>query len=90
VADERYELRVAPSAARTLAKLPEKVVAAVYELITGTLLDNPRRIGKPLEPPLAPLWSARRGSYRVLYAIDETKRVVEVAAVGHRADVYRR
>jgi mRNA interferase RelE/StbE len=90
VADERYGLRVAPSAARTLSQLPEKVVAAVYELITGPLLDNPRRIGKPLEPPLAPLWSARRGSYRVLYAIDETKRVVEVAAVGHRADIYRR
>jgi mRNA interferase RelE/StbE len=90
VADERYGLRVAPSAARTLAKLPEKVVAAVYELITRPLLDNPRRIGKPLESPLAPLWSARRGSYRVLYAIDETKRVVEVAAVGHRADIYRR
>lgn len=90
MADERYGLRVAPSAARTLAKLPEKVVAAVYDLITGPLLDNPRRIGKPLESPLAPLWSARRGSYRVLYAIDETKRIVEVAAVGHRADVYRR
>lgn len=87
--DQRYGLRIAPSAARTLAKLPEKIVTAVYEFITEPLLDNPRRVGKPLDPLLAPLWSARRGTYRILYAIDDTQRLVEVAAVGHRADIYR-
>lgn len=87
---KRYRLRIARSAARTIAHtLPEKVAAAVHELITGALLDDPHRVGKPLEPPLAPLWSARRGTYRVLYLIDEAEKLVEVTAIRHRSDAYR-
>jgi mRNA-degrading endonuclease RelE of RelBE toxin-antitoxin system len=29
------------------------------------------------------------GPYRVLYSIDDTERLVVVARVGHRRDVYR-
>ena len=32
----------------------------------------------------------RVGEYRVLYSVDDQKRVVEVIAVGHRREVYRR
>lgn len=31
----------------------------------------------------------RVGDYRVLYSIDDDRRVVEVMAVGHRREVYR-
>ena len=87
---EPYTLAVARSAARSLKQtLPEKVAAAVYEFITGPLLENPRRVGKALAPPLAPAYSARRGSYRVLYLIDERSRRVTVTAISHRADAYR-
>jgi mRNA-degrading endonuclease RelE of RelBE toxin-antitoxin system len=40
-------------------------------------------------PPLAPAWSARRGSYRVLYLIDDEAREVQVTAIRHRSDAYR-
>lgn len=87
---ERYRLRIARPAAKALAEsLPEKVATAVYEFITGPLLDDPHRVGKPLDPPLAPAWTARRGTYRILYAIDDERRIVEVTAVRHRADAYR-
>jgi len=33
-------------------------------------------------------WAARRGSYRVLYAIDEQAGVVTVLAAEHRRDVF--
>jgi mRNA interferase RelE/StbE len=86
---ERYRLRVAGAAAKALAEtLPEKVATAAYEFITGPLLRDPRRSGKPLEEPLAPLWSARRGTYRVPYRIDDRRRLVEVVAIRHRADAY--
>lgn len=86
----RYRLRVAGPAARALAEtLPEKVAAAAYAFITGVLLDVPHRVGKPLEPPLDPAWSARRGSYRILYLIDEDARIVRVTAIRHRSDAYR-
>lgn len=87
---ERYNLIIARSAAKSLsAVLPEKIAHAVYEFITGPLLDKPRRVGKPLGPPLAPACSARRGAYRVLYFIDDATHTVKVTAVRHRADAYR-
>lgn len=85
----RYRLRIAGPAAKALTEvLPEKVAAAAYEFITGPLLDNPRRVGKPLDPSMAPAWSARRGTYRILYRIDDTSRTVNVTAIRHRADAY--
>jgi mRNA interferase RelE/StbE len=85
----RYRLRIARSAARVLGEtLPEKISAAAHEFITGPLLDDPHRVGRPLEPPLAPVWSARRGPYRILYLIDDTRHLVEVTAVRHRSDAY--
>jgi mRNA interferase RelE/StbE len=88
--DQPYTLTIARSAARALKQnLPEKVAAAVYEFITGVLLENPHRVGKKLSPPLAPAYSARRGTYRVLYLIDEDTRRVQVTAISHRADAYR-
>jgi mRNA interferase RelE/StbE len=88
-----YTLRVAPSAARALDLLPEPVAAAVVEFLTGPLLADPRRVDKPLVRQLAGYWSARRGAYRVVYAIEEatagTEGLVLVVRIEHRADVYR-
>jgi mRNA interferase RelE/StbE len=33
--------------------------------------------------------SARRGTYRIIYRIDDKNRVVTVVDVDHRRDVYR-
>jgi len=87
----RYRLQVTGPAARALAgHLPEKIATAVYEFITTTLLENPRRVGKRLIlPPFEGTWSARRGTYRVLYEIDDEDLVVTVTAIEHRADAYR-
>jgi mRNA-degrading endonuclease RelE of RelBE toxin-antitoxin system len=38
---------------------------------------------------LAGIWSARRGSYRVLYEIDDEKKRVVVLRIDHSADIYR-
>lgn len=85
----RYRLRIAGPAAKAVTEaLSEKVAAAAYEFITGPLLDNPRRVGKPLDPPMAPAWSARRGTYRILYRVDDTSHTVNVTAIRHRADAY--
>lgn len=86
----RYGIVVAAPAARAIQdKLPEAVAFAVIEFITGPLLDNPKRVGAPLRDELEGVWSARRGTYRVLYRIDDERREVIVLRIGHRADVYR-
>jgi len=86
----RYELEVAASAARIIQlKLSEAVAAAVIEFITGSLLENPRRVGKELRNELAGTYSARRGAFRVLYEIDDRLGLVTVLRIDHRADLYR-
>jgi mRNA interferase RelE/StbE len=88
----RYELGTAPPARRALAEqLSFEVAAAAAEFITGPLLDDPRRVGKPLGAELAGIYSARLGrDWRVLYEIDEVKHVVIVLDIRHRSAAYRR
>jgi mRNA-degrading endonuclease RelE of RelBE toxin-antitoxin system len=91
VTDRRCELIIAPTAKKQLAEhLPEAVAFAAYEFIIGPLLDNPHRVGKQLRPPLNDRYSARRGTYRVLYRIDDERQQVSVVGVFSRADAYRR
>jgi mRNA interferase RelE/StbE len=85
-----FELVVAGPAARAIAEeLPEAVAAAVIDVITGSLIDNPRRVGRQLRNELSGIHSARRGTFRVLYRIDEHRHEVIVLRVDHRRDVYR-
>jgi mRNA interferase RelE/StbE len=89
-AHDAYDLIVTPPAARALSdQLPEAVAAAVIELLTTTLITEPRRIGKPLRGELSGIWSARRGTYRILYRIREDPREVIVLRIERRGDVYR-
>ena len=88
--DQRYKLVIASIVRRQLAEvLPEAVAFAAYEFITGPLLDNPHRVGRRLRPPLEDRHSARRGTYRVIYRIDDEHRRVTVVGVFSRADAYR-
>lgn len=85
-----YELVVTPPARRALSEdLPEPVAAAVIEFLTSSLLERPRVVGKQLRGELAGIWSARRGTYRVLYRIFDDSREVVVLRIEHRRDVYR-
>ena len=77
-------------ARRALERIPEKVGTAVVEFVYSSLAANPHRVGKPLTLGLAGLHSARRGDYRIIYSIDDDQQVVQIIAVEHRADVYRR
>ena len=86
----RYTLIVARTAARQIAeRLPEAVASAVLNFITGDLLDEPRRVGKPLGQELTGAFAARRGEYRVVYEIDDEEMTVTVLDVAHRRDIYR-
>ena len=89
MSDDAWTLRVAASAERQLARLPERIAAAVVEFLLGPLVENPRRVGHPLQRELAGLWSARRGAYRVVYEIDDHDRIIDVLRIEHRSDVYR-
>lgn len=88
--ESEYELVLAPPARRALTDaLPEAVAGAVIYFLTTALVQHPRPVGKPLRGDLAGIWSARRGTYRVLYRLREDTREVIVVRIEHRRDVYR-
>lgn len=88
--ERRYALLITPTARRQLAEhLPQGVAFAAHEFVVGPLLENPYRIGKRLHAPLADRYVARRGTYRVIYRIDERQHTVIVVDVAHRRDAYR-
>jgi mRNA-degrading endonuclease RelE of RelBE toxin-antitoxin system len=90
VSEAPYELVLTPPAIRAVQSgLPESVAAAVVAFLTGALVENPQRVGKRLRGDLAGIHSARRGSYRVLYRINEAQREVVVLRIDHRRNVYR-
>ena len=82
---------VTPPAVRALKeRLPEPVAAAVIEFLAGPLLENPQRVGRELRRELEGVWSARRGTYRVLYRINDERQEVIVERIEHRSQSYRR
>ena len=88
---QRYQIRFQPAARRAIAeRLPEAVAAAVLEFCEAALAVNPYRVGKPLFGPLAGCHGARRGTYWIVYRIDETNRTVHVLDIDHRAEIYHR
>jgi len=84
-----YRVEFTAAARRDIAKLPERIAWAVLEFCAGPLAENPHRVGKPLIAELTGLYSARRGEYRIVYAINDDRVVVEVAKVQRRSAVDR-
>jgi mRNA interferase RelE/StbE len=77
------------AARRALTRLPEKVATAVVEFLYGSLAASPHRVGKPLKLSLEGLHGVHRGDYRVIYRIDDQRRLATAIAIEHRSDVYR-
>ena len=82
-----YELHIAPRAQRELERLPLTDYERVDERI-GPLAQNPRPHGA------AKLWDKayriRIGPWRVIYIVDDAKRVVVITGVLRREkDTYR-
>jgi mRNA interferase RelE/StbE len=83
-----YTIVFARSAREELEDLPESVALRVLARIE-TLAEEPRPRGCCKLTGSANLWRIRVGDYRVLYAIDDPGRLVDIIAVRHRKDAYR-
>jgi len=86
---EPYEVLLSRQARRNLSEdLPVEVAIAATETIQHAIAVNPSRVG-PLDEPFDGYYSARRGTYRTIYRIDEAKHVVQIHSIRHRRDAYR-
>ncbi len=85
----RYALTFRPGALRALRKL-DRQIAERIKAATEALQDDPRPPGAKMLTGSHGLWRIRIGEYRIVYTVDDQRRIVRVAAAGHRRDVYTR
>ncbi len=84
-----YQVRISARAERDLLRFPEKISAACLAFIFGPLAEQPYRLGGALRGKLTGLRSARRGSYRIVYRVDDELGRLDIVHIDHRGDVYR-
>ena len=83
-----YHAVLTASALRSLQSVPPRVAEPLVAFIFGSLANDPRRRGKPLQRKLAGRWAARRGDYRIVYRLDDDGATMYVLKIAHRSQVY--
>jgi mRNA interferase RelE/StbE len=82
-----YAVFLKRSAEKELEILPQDIQQRIIKRLLS-LKEDPRPLGvKKLLG--GERYRLRVGDYRVLYAIDDYRHLVEISAVGHRREVYR-
>ena len=81
-----YRLLYSETSRKKIRKLHPQIKTVVKSKIEG-LQENPFS-GKWLEKELSGYLSIRTKRFRVIYRVNEDKRIVEIHHVGHRKDIY--
>jgi mRNA interferase RelE/StbE len=82
-----YLVTFAASAKRELRDLPADVIERVVRRIRE-LAAEPRPAGCKKLQGLKSRWRIRVGNYRIVYAVDDAGRVVDIIRIAHRKEVY--
>ena len=84
-----YKIIIDQSAEKDLGNLSKEVVRRVAKVI-DRLANDPKPSGvKKLKASDENLYRVRSGDYRIVYAVAEEIKIVNIRRVRHRKDVYR-
>jgi mRNA interferase RelE/StbE len=83
----KYHLEIKPSAAKELDALGDALFIRIDRKIMA-LAENPRPLGCKKLKGRKDQWRIRVGDHRVVYRIDESAKLVSIARVAHRREVY--
>ncbi len=83
----KYAIDIKPSARRELENLSDNLIARLVPKIDA-LAANPRPSGCRKLRGYKDLWRIRVGDYRIVYLVDDDRKMVSVTRVAHRRDVY--
>ena len=84
----RYGIVFKPSAERDFIDLPRDTQRRTDKKLQA-LRDAPRGCGAIKLKGSGEFYRVRIGDYRVIYQIDDSRRIIIVAAVGNRREIYR-
>ncbi len=84
-----YKIRIKKSAAKELEAVGairdrRRIVARIE-----ALANDPRPFGNERLTGYEHRFRLRQGNYRVIYAVDDDVRSIEIVKIGHRREVYR-
>jgi mRNA interferase RelE/StbE len=83
-----YEVRIARQAERYLRRLEQQDQQRILRRLAQIAADPRGPYTKPLTNA-AGRRSSRVGGWRIIFAVDDGARVVDVSAIGPRGEVYR-
>jgi mRNA interferase RelE/StbE len=83
-----YAVSIRDSAAKAIRKLPRDIQRRVTSAAEA-LAANPRPSGAVKLTGHRDLYRIRVGDWRIVYAVDDPRRIVDVRIVAHRREVYR-
>ncbi len=84
---ESYKVLIKKSAAEELAKIPKKDLEKIGRR-AGDLEQDPRPIGcQKLSGK--DKYRLRQGDYRIVYSVDDSRRIVDIYKIGNRREIYR-
>jgi mRNA interferase RelE/StbE len=84
-----YSVFIKTSAARELEAVEPRSARARIVSRIQDLARAPRPRGSQKLAGEAERYRIRQGAYRIVYSVDDERRIVEVVKIGHRRDVYR-
>jgi mRNA interferase RelE/StbE len=87
MSNRAHTVAISNSAQKEIKNLEQGVVARVIRSVRS-LADEPRPSGCRKLVGSQNRWRVRVGDYRVIYTVDDARRVVEIIAVRHRSKAY--
>ena len=84
-----YSVRIKTSAARELAAVEPRGLRTRIVSRIENLARAPRPPGSQKLAGESERYRIRQGAYRIVYAVDDERRIVEVVKIGHHREVYR-
>jgi mRNA interferase RelE/StbE len=81
----RLDREVEKALRRMMPELRQRLLKEIEQL-----QGNPFPPGREKVRGRGNEWRLRVGDYRIIYRVDERRRLIEVSEVGHRREVYRK
>jgi mRNA interferase RelE/StbE len=84
-----YRLHIKPSAAKEIEGIRTKRDRQRLVVRIQSVAAEPRLAGYEKLAGIASRYRIRQGPYRVVYLVDDARRLVEVVKMGRRREIYR-